>query len=558
MKLLQTIQGIIAEITKDGSGALRTETGRLIFVYGTIPCETVTAKMIKRVKEAFRGQLISIDRPSKDRVIPACPHARLTEQKNTQSFGQAGICGGCKWQHIAYPFQVELKLAEMQKAFAAVDIPCPIAKILPSPEPFFYRNRMDFVFGANGELGMKAPDRWWDVLNLTTCLLLSRETKEILDLVRDWTKKSGLPFWNSKEYKGFFRYLVIREGKNTNERMVTLVTAPPSQNICQSLGGKAMPPVLAEFAEILAPLATSILWGINGSITDLSTAEQVIPLKGDPWIHEEVNNIRYKITPNAFFQTNTHMAAKLQKIVLDFCGDISQKTILDLYCGSGFFSLALTRQSSISSLRTPARPEDSGRTGGRSLERVIPPLARGRMKQSPGGIASSFALAELRTDRSSPATPRNDRTKIIGIELSAEAIACAKENAAINGRVMPNGDPDGAQAQPSTDGEIRQQDPAVDFVVSKAEDFDWKRYKPEVVVLDPPRAGLHPRVIETILAALPETIVYVSCNYHRTIQELPKFLEKYDIADAVALDLFPQTPHVECVFKLIRRNGVLF
>lgn len=441
MKLLQPISGTIERLEADGSGVISRAEGKPFLVYNTIPGETVNATVVKRTGDGHRARLDEVVTASPDRVAPRCPYA--------------AECGGCKWQHIGYDRQTREKLERLRATFDAAGVPCPVESIAPCPTPFYYRNRMDFVFGRNGELGLKLPDRWWATLDLETCFLLSEESVGIVNDVRAWAKSTGLPFWNSKTHEGFFRYLVIREGKNTGERMVTLVTS-------------ASHPMPAGFVETVGGRATSIVHGVNARLTDLSLSDELTALKGEPFIHEVVNGVRYKITPNAFFQTNTTMAAKLHDAVRSFCGDLSEKTLLDLYCGSGFFSLGI-----------PAR-------------------------------------------------------RVVGIEENAEAIACAKENAEAN-------------------------DVRAEYFVSKAEDFDWGGYAPDVVIVDPPRAGMHPKMIETLLTAAPKTIIYVSCKYERFAKEFngtatgaPALSSRYRLAEAAALDLFPHTPHIEFAAKLER------
>ncbi len=375
------------------------------------------------------------------KVDPLCPYF--------------GICGGCASQDVAYADQVTAKQDAISEAFLRALPAVNFDAIVPCPEPYYYRNRMDYPFGYQGELGLKAKGKWWKTLDLETCFLLSKETPEILRRAREWTRASGLPFWNVKTHEGFFRYLVIREGKNTGERMVMLVTSKT-----QSLSQEQK----TSLVDLYTDVATSIIVGVNPTITDLSIPTSVEVLKGTPYLHEEVNGMKYRIQPASFFQTNTLMAAKLQDTVMEFAGDVKQKCVLDLYCGAGFFSLALARKAQ----------------------------------------------------------------RVIGIELDEAAITAADQNAALNGINNTR------------------------FIASKAEDFDWALQKPDVVVLDPPRAGLHPSVIETLTRALPERIVYVSCKYQKLIEELPAFLEHYRVARIRALDLFPQTPHVEVVVELVK------
>jgi 23S rRNA (uracil1939-C5)-methyltransferase len=458
VKLLQKISGKVERLAADGSGVILRAEGKPYLVYSTIPGETVNATVVKRTSDGLRARLDEVVLASPDRVTPRCPYA--------------GTCGGCKWQHMSYVRQTAEKLTRLKSVFACSGVPCPIEQIIPCPEPFYYRNRMDFVFGRDGELGLKLPDRWWATLDLKTCFLLSPESVSIVNDVRDWARSTGLPFWNSKTHEGFFRYLIIREGKNTGERMVMLLTSRLNDSTTQRLN---------DFIHIIGQRATSIVHGINNRLTDLSLANEIIPLRGDPWIHELVNGVRYKITPNAFFQTNSIMAAKLQDGVIRHCQNATRRqphpAILDLYCGSGFFSLG---------------------------------------------------LAACHPDM-----------RIIGIEENAEAIACANDNLKT----------------------IVARATIVDtrFIASKAEDFDWAGENPDVVIVDPPRAGLHPKVIETLLAHGPQTIVYVSCKYERFLQEYlgtasnaAPLSSAYRITEASALDLFSHTPHVELVVRLDR------
>ncbi|MEK7665494.1 MAG: 23S rRNA (uracil(1939)-C(5))-methyltransferase RlmD [Patescibacteria group bacterium] len=367
-----------------------------------------------------------------------------------------GKCGGCSWQDIAHEFQPKIKREFVQDAFDEAKIACHIAPVEPCPEPFYYRNRMDYVFGKNGELGLKVSGHWWETLDLKTCFLLSSETPEILERTRVWTKETGLPFWNVKTHQGFFRYLVIREGKNTDERLIMLVVSNqftlPTEHRSAIL-------------HLFAPLATSLLVGVNETITDLSIPQRIETLFGEPYLHEVVNGLRYRITPASFFQTNTAMAVELQHTVCELAGNLKNKKVLDLYCGAGFFSLALAKEAK----------------------------------------------------------------EVIGIELDEDAIKGARLNASLN------------------------QISNASFFASKVEEFDWALERPDVVILDPPRAGLHPSVIETLLAVLPKRIVYVSCKYQKLVEELPRFLEYYAIEEVRALDLFPQTPHVEVVVSLISK-----
>lgn len=382
---------------------------------------------------------------SMPKIKPLCPYF--------------GICGGCTSQDLVYADQLAEKKRLITEAFAQAHISLPEWQLIGCDEPFYYRNRMDYPFGYRGELGLKVRGKWWKTLDLETCHLLSRETPEILCRAREWARSTGHMFWNVKTHHGLFRYLVIREGKNTGERLIMLVVSDQGVLTDQER---------MDFVARFDDLATSILIGVNTKITDLSIPQAIEALKGTPYLHEIVNGIRYRIQPASFFQSNTAMAAKLQQTVSTYVfrpEDLGcQVHVLDLYCGAGFFSLALAKAGA----------------------------------------------------------------KVTGVELDAAAIEAARINAELNGINSAH------------------------FIAAKAEDYDWISQKPNVVVIDPPRAGLHPAVIETLTKALPERIVYVSCKYQKLIEELPAFLPNYRIAAFRALDLFPQTPHVEVVTLLSR------
>lgn len=456
-KINQTVSGIITSLTEGGGGVIERPKSKPYLVYHTIPGEEVVALTKRRDKKGFRAELQEVLKPSEHRNLPLCPHAKT--------------CGGCKWQHVAYQHQLAIKKDWIKQAFAEKKISLPEFSITSGGKIFFYRNRMDFMFGWRGELGLKEAGRWWSTIDLKKCFLMSEESNEILKRVRAWTRASGLPFWDNKKYTGLWRALIVREGKNTGERLVILVT--------NKVTDKKTKDFISSLPEALGSLATSVIWGINEKITDLSLADEIIALKGNLWLEETINNLRYKISPCSFFQTNSEMAAKLQETVLEFAAP-KEKNIADLYCGAGFFSLALVRAGA---------------------------------------------------------------KKVVGVEADTAGIETAEENKKMNNNGMTK----------------HQNDEALKFQAAKIEDYFKNKNLATgfgVVVLDPPRAGLHPRVIETLLEVLPPEIVYVSCNFRRLVEELPKFLEHYEITAFRALDLFPQTPHVEAVVKIEKTKKV--
>ena len=368
-----------------------------------------------------------------------------------------GECGGCLMQDLEYPDQVELKRALVNRAFETAGMTERLLKkdVLLSPETWYYRNRMDFPVGEDGEIGMKPYGKWRDVLDLKDCYIMSREAPKILQLVRDWMNAYELQGWNAVRHAGFIRYVVIREGKNTNERMVMIVTSAMEHD------EKIWP----ELVRRLKSSCTSIMWGINPEITDLSIPQDIRTLYGPEFLTEKINAFTYKIYPSSFFQTNSNGAALLQNAVGEI---ITGKKVLDLYCGMGFFSIDFA--------------------------------ARGK--------------------------------KVLGVEIDERAIEVARDNALVN-KVKADFHASSVEEWLKTGGD--------DLV---------KAFKPATIVLDPPRMGLHPRVLEWVTKQTAPELIYVSCNFEQFVREYGLLKKTYVIDSLSAVDMFPHTPHIELIFKL--------
>lgn len=370
----------------------------------------------------------------------------------------AGSCGGCFMQHVAYKDQVTAKQKFLTSLFEKNNIPLEIGEVVHSPDTFYYRNRMDYPVGRNGEIGLKPAGMWKSVLNLTECFLLSEETPAILQTVRDWMSAHALTGWDAVKHTGYIRYVVIREGKRTNERMITIICNSHPENI-------DVQKVWDDLVARLQPFVTTLYRGMQTSITDISETNDLELLYGKEELHEVAGGITFAISPFSFFQTNTKAAEKLQAYVVDevMRATTNEAYVLDMYCGTGFLTL---------------------------------PLAQ-----------------------------KNVRVK--GVELVEAAIVKAKENAIAN-------------------------NVHAEFIALKAEDHikSMKKDEHDIIIIDPPRAGLHPKVIEKLCEVQPKTLVYVSCNPSKLVEELPKFLEVFEIKNVRAFDMFPHTPHVELVLTM--------
>lgn len=266
-----------------------------------------------------------VRRPVTEPVSGLCPHV--------------GVCGGCAFQDRPYPQQTAEK-EEIVRRVVSPFSPDDILPLIPSPEVYYYRNKMEFAFGGLKDgpvlLGLRAKGRFDRVVDLMECRLLSPETGALLAAARRWATEEKLPTYHLKSHRGFLRYLVVREGKNTGHRMVHLVTtegtfdADRFRAALKSAGG---------------PL-TTVIWSVNAGLSDVAAGERRAVLEGEGHIEDSLEGKRFRISPSTFFQTNTRGAERLYSVVRDFLGS-PLDTLFDLYCGSGSIGLFLadrTRQ----------------------------------------------------------------------------------------------------------------------------------------------------------------------------------------------------------------------
>ena len=365
------------------------------------------------------------------------------------------ICGSCSWSHIPYEKQLQQKLSDINGSFAIKKLDLTVNEIIPSPKTEHYRSRMDFVIDFEGRFGMRQKGKWWKVIDEHTCFIADEKIEKHFHTIHAWIKTAGLSFFDRKAHTGLLRYAVIRTSK-TGESMIIIVT---SGNEHATESTEQIETALKNLAESACP--TTLIWSVNHTVADVSFGSDLHVISGPGEIAENINGFKYHITPNAFFQTNSHAAELLQETVQEFAGELSEKTLLDLYCGSGFFSISLAAGAK----------------------------------------------------------------KTIGIELVEDAINDAKRNAKANGV-------------------------DIEYVVQKTEEADWEQYHADIVILDPPRSGMHDKALADVLRIQPETIIYISCNPKNFAREMVQLQELYNVQQIRAIDMFPHTPHVELVSEL--------
>ncbi|MGC9079288.1 MAG: 23S rRNA (uracil(1939)-C(5))-methyltransferase RlmD [Nanopusillaceae archaeon] len=242
-------------------------------------------------------------------------------------------CGGCQIQNLSYDKQIEFKVNKLIKIFGKEP-----DEVIKSPKIFYYRNRMDYAVGYNYEVGLKEYGKWYAYVDIFECLLQSEESNIIRNKFREFLKKNNLEPWDVRRNEGFARYIVIREGKFTNERMVNIITYKTDKlDYYKKL--------FLEFYEEISEYITSFYWTINEKVTDVSYGDINYNLAGDKYIKEKALDNLYYISPNSFYQPNSYTAEILLKKVLEFTEPKENEIIYDLYAGAGFYTIEIGKYS---------------------------------------------------------------------------------------------------------------------------------------------------------------------------------------------------------------------
>jgi 23S rRNA (uracil1939-C5)-methyltransferase len=451
IKKKDIVELTISDLAYGGTSVAKVN-GFVILVYGGIPGDVVKAEITKKKWNYAEARVLQIVKESELRTKPVCSHF--------------GFCGGCTWQNLKYEEQLKFKAKQVKqslKHIAGFEDP-PVQNALGSEDEFYYRNKMEYTFSPHPEkkliLGLHPRKRFDMVFDLKECLLQSKTANKIVDFAREFARDKNLSAYNRKDQSGLLRYLMIREGKNTDMTMVNLVTY------------KGDFPAAKEFSDGLFsnfPSVKSIVRNINPKLAQIARGETEEVLGGERVITERLGEFTFEISSNSFFQTNSRQAEKLYGVILDMADMKGDEEVLDLYCGNGTISIFL----------------------------------------------SSIVK------------------KIIGVETVEEAVQNAKRNAELN--------------------EVNNCEFIRGETKKVLKDFELENRVPHLVVIDPPRAGLHPRGIKSLLSLRPPKIIYVSCNPTTLARDLRIFCEQdYRLENVQPVDMFPHTFHIESVAKLTR------
>ena len=453
----------IENVAAEGK-ALAHVDGIVVFVDFAVPGDIVDIQVTKKKKNYLEGFIKRIVKPSNNRLEPFCEHF--------------GVCGGCRWQPLPYSMQLEAKRQQVEDQLVRIghlEVP-QIRPTLPSENTQYYRNKLEFsassrrwVLSGEDPDSIPAEDRmglgfhvgkFFDkVLDIKQCHLQREPSNAIRLFIKRFCIDNGFEFYNIRENHGFFRNMFVRTNDAGDVMLIVCFALDDGPRIKALLDA-----VSREFPQI-SSLYYVINEKLNDSITDLSP----ILYKGLPYIEERMEDLRFKIGPKSFYQTNSRQACRLYSTAREFASLTGNEVVYDLYTGTG-------------------------------------------------------TIAQFVSGKAA---------KVIGIEYVPEAIEDAKANAKANG---------------ITNCEFF----AGDMKDVLNEEFIQEHGRPDVIILDPPRAGIHPSVADVILKAAPDRIVYVSCNPASQARDLAILCKDYKIEAVQPVDMFPHTMHVENVVALTR------
>jgi 23S rRNA (uracil1939-C5)-methyltransferase len=451
----QEVELTIDSLAYGGNGVARLD-GFVVFVRRGLPGDTVRARVTKVQRRHAEALATEVVAAGPKRVDAPCQHYPA--------------CGGCRFQDLAYEAQVAAKAGWVEdslRRIAGIDAAdLALEEIVPAASQFGYRNKMEYSFTQyeNGPtLGLHKAGRWDEVLEIEKCWLTSDLGNAIRNRMREWAREERLEAYDQAAEKpaGYLRHLVVREGRNTGQAMVQLVTYKRER-----FDRERLIEVLTEF-----PQVRSIHWAVNDTPAEVANQPTEL-IWGEDAIEEEIGGLRFRVRPNAFLQTNTEMAARLYALAGEYAGLSGGETVFDLYCGIGTIGLSLAR----------------------------------------------------------------DAMTVWGVEISEESVACAIENQELNA--------------------IGNAAFFAGNVGQALEDLRARAGDPDVVVVDPPRAGLAGKALKRLGEIGAPRIVYVSCNPTTLAGDAKRLRDDYGyrLVRARPVDMFPHTPHVECVSLLERQS----
>ena len=310
----------VDRLTYGGEGIARAQ-GLAVFVTGAAPNEVVRAKVRKVHRRHVEANLVAVEQASPHRVEPRCRH-----------FAEG--CGGCSWQHVTYEAQLAAKAASVRDSLQRLGgfLDLAIRPIIPAPDTFYYRNKMEFAFHPDGTLGLHPRGAWYDIISLKECLLESPLAVTIVKAAQEFVRARGISLYHPRSQQGLLRELCIRQSRGTGETLLGIVTSPGAFP-----EGNEMAAHLAHIDQGI----TGVVRSIRATPDSASPLGETTVLFGNDTITEITAGLRFRIRLDTFYQTNSVQAERLVAVVKDLAGDVTGAQVVDVYCGVGVFSLAL-------------------------------------------------------------------------------------------------------------------------------------------------------------------------------------------------------------------------
>ena len=454
----------VEAVAAEGKAIARIDD-QVVFVPFVAPGDVVDLKVKKKKHSYMEAVAVNYHQMSELRVQPVCRHF--------------GICGGCKWQHLIYQEQIKAKQQQVVDALTRIGkIQLPeISPILGSEKIYEYRNKLEFGFSdkrwltdeeiaqdvkfeSMDALGFHITGAFDKILDIEECHLMDPVNNKIRNDIREYALQHSLSFYDLRENKGLLRSIMIRNSNSGELMLLVQFRIENEQERGQAMG------LMRHLADSF-PQITSLLYVDNHKCNDTFADQTVIIFKGNEFIFEMMEDLKFKVGPKSFYQTNTDQAFNLYKVARDFAQLSGDELVYDLYTGTG--------------------------------------------------TIANFVAKKAR--------------KVVGIEYVEDAIMDAKVNSQING----------------IDNTVFFAGDMKDIL---NQEFILRHGKPDVIITDPPRAGMHKDVVDAILFAQPKRIVYVSCNPATQARDLQLLDQLYKVTKVQPVDMFPHTQHVENVVLL--------
>ena len=467
-KPLPLIEGVTIEAVAAEGKCLFHWNNLVVFVPWCVPGDVCDVQLHRKKHSFAEGEVVRFVEYSKVRAVPFCQHF--------------GVCGGCKWQNLPYDAQLRFKqqqVIDQLSRIGKVELP-EFQPILGSVKTQCYRNKLDFGCANkrwltkeeirdessqknSPAIGFHITGAFDKILPIEKCWLMDPLHNDIRNAIGTYAQEHGISFFDLRAQKGLLRDVIIRNSQS-GEWMVIV------QFHYDETGGEAEAMELLQFVADRFPQITSLMYLDNQKCNDTIGDQEIRVFKGKDHIYELMEDLKFKVGPKSFYQTNTEQAYHLYSVARELAGLTGNELVYDLYTGTGTIANFVARRA----------------------------------------------------------------RQVIGIEYVPEAIEDAKVNSDINGitnTLFYAGD----MKDILTD----------EFILSHG--------RPDVIITDPPRAGMHPDVVKTILRAAPQRIVYVSCNPATQARDLQALDEAYKVEAVQPVDMFPHTPHVENVALLTSR-----